>query len=74
MRLSKKVQVTFEENADIKERLSKLEGLEKMIAIFCPIILFRGVNNSVGCFNYFLPNFLLVLCSFKIIVGVSPIN
>ncbi|KAG2299426.1 hypothetical protein Bca52824_035898 [Brassica carinata] len=39
------VQDIFEENGDIKERLSKLEGLAKMIAILCPDILSRSVNN-----------------------------
>ncbi|KAG2299381.1 hypothetical protein Bca4012_010955 [Brassica carinata] len=43
----KKVQEIFEENEDIKERLSKLEGLEKIIAILCPAILSMGVNNQV---------------------------
>ena len=37
----KKVQDISQENEDIKERLSKLEGLEKMIAILCPAILSR---------------------------------
>ncbi|XP_033143408.1 uncharacterized protein LOC117132701 [Brassica rapa] len=42
----KKVEDISQENEDIKERLSKLEGLEKMIAILCPAILSRGVNNN----------------------------
>ena len=40
----KKVQDISEENTDIKARLSKLEGLEKMITIFFPAILSIGVN------------------------------
>ena len=43
----KKVQDISQENEDIKERLSKLDGLEKMIAILCPAILSTGVNNHV---------------------------
>ncbi|KAL0790898.1 hypothetical protein Bca101_048548 [Brassica carinata] len=41
----KKVQDISQENEDIKERLSKLEGLEKMIAFFCPAIL-SGVSTT----------------------------
>ncbi|KAL0715084.1 hypothetical protein Bca4012_064406 [Brassica carinata] len=41
----KKVQDISEENADIKERLSKFEGLEKMIAILCPAILSTRNDN-----------------------------
>lgn len=43
----KKVEDISQENEDIKERLSKLEGLEKMIAILCPAILSMGGNNQV---------------------------
>lgn len=43
----KKVEDISQENEDIKERLSKLKGLEKMIAILCPAILSMGSNTQV---------------------------
>lgn len=43
----KKVEDISQENEDIKEKLSKLEGLEKMIVILCPTILSMGGNNHV---------------------------
>ncbi|KAG7560830.1 putative transposase Ptta/En/Spm plant [Arabidopsis thaliana x Arabidopsis arenosa] len=40
-----KLEELYQENLEIKERLNKLEGLEKMLELLCPRLSSTGVNN-----------------------------